>query len=235
MHRLSALRHVVWGRALLGDADGMRKAAFESLLAGDPLAGLMLLENLRRAPVSPANLALLDSLSDEARWRVGPHAAVALAAAFARFGKPDKAAYWLGRASQGASAIPAGLLGWPAAAGAPEKELRRPLGWPTRQGPIGSPAVPPRSERRLVGGAGLSVAIYGRELFLAGGPLARGPLGVHDRGRRGRLRVRRHRARGLLPGGFRGKPASGIRVSGHRGDIRVAGKAVSLPDITVRR
>ena len=34
---------------------------------------------------------------------------------------------------------------------------------------------------------------------------------------------------------FRGKPASGIRVSGHRGDIRVAGKAVSLPDITVRR
>ncbi|MBI4679314.1 MAG: carboxypeptidase regulatory-like domain-containing protein [Elusimicrobia bacterium] len=213
VHRLAALRHACAGRALLGDADGMRKAAFESLQAGDPLAGLILLGNLARAPVSPANLAMLESLADEDRWRAGPHAAVALAAAYARFDKPQKAAYWLGRASQGSSAIPAGLLALPDADSRPAKV-----------------------RGRLIAGAGLRVALYARDSAVPAdlSPMALAASATTDG--KGRFEFD-----GIGPGDYfltvsfpAVKPASGIRVSGHRGDVRVAGKTVTLPPITLR-
>ena len=61
---------------------------------------------------------LLDRLSDERLWRVGPRAAVMLATAYAHLGLKDKAGLWEERAAAGPGAIPKGLLGLPESGGA---------------------------------------------------------------------------------------------------------------------
>lgn len=87
------------------DADALRRSLFRAHEGGDAVSRMNLLDNLCHAPDSPANREMVDSLGDEARWRVGPRGAAMLSRAYARFGMADKAAYWASRAD-----IPSGLL-----------------------------------------------------------------------------------------------------------------------------
>ncbi|MBI5210020.1 MAG: hypothetical protein HY927_08610 [Elusimicrobia bacterium] len=213
VHARSALRHAYTGCAELSDADGMRRAASKALEAGDPLAGLLLLGNLGHAPATPANLGMLDALADEGRWRVGAHAAAMLTFAYARFQKPDKAAYWLKRASEGNAAIPAGLLDLP------------------------KPVRPAKVRGRLAGGEGLDVALYARAQGLSAELAAMALAASTTAGAKGAFEFD-----GIGPGDYflavsfpGARPASGIRVSGHKGDIRVEGKDVAVPPLTILR
>ncbi|MBI5882370.1 MAG: hypothetical protein HZB91_04625 [Elusimicrobia bacterium] len=240
LQRLPALRHAYTGRAALADADGMRASALAALEAGDPLAGLLLLGSLSHAPANKDNLRMLETLADEKRWRVGPHAAFLLSAAFARFGVADRAGYWLGRASQGDAGIPAGLLVSPDSA-KPSKVRGRFV--------FEGAAVPVSGSRQRGGsgkGEGLRVALYSRDraipadlsaMTLAASTVLDAKGGFEFRDMPGgdySLALLLGTAESST-GPFRAGPARGsLRVSGHKGDIRVEGKDVSLAPIFLR-
>jgi len=105
--RRLALRRLYEGLTRGMEAEGLREALLMGLQAGDPAAGLLLLESLSSAPRSPEAARALDSLADESRCRIGPQASARLALAYARLGLKEKAAFWQERASRG---IPPGLL-----------------------------------------------------------------------------------------------------------------------------
>ncbi len=108
--RLAALRYLYGGETVEMDAEGLRRALALGDRLGDPLASALLLENLRTAPLTDDDRALLEGLADERRWRVGPRAAAELAEAFSRFGREDLAAAWRRRAQDQPGGAAAGLL-----------------------------------------------------------------------------------------------------------------------------
>lgn len=219
VHRQAALRLAYTGRALLADAEATRKAAFAAARAGDPLARLLLLGSLAHAPATAGNRELLRGLADEGRWRAGPHAAFLLAKAFARFGDLKAAEHWLGKASLGASGIPAGLLGRPKTA---------------RPAAVRGRFVLEGSGRDL--GKGLRAALYARErtepFELSAMTLAASTVLGSKGGFEFKDMPAGDYALVLVLGARR--PGRDLRVLGHKGDIRVEGRDVSLAPITLR-
>lgn len=114
----AALRFLYDGYAVRMDAQRLRPALFLGHLEGDPVARLLLLDNLACAPPDSGLALFLAGLSDERELRIGPRAAVQLSLAYAHMGDSGRAAYWQERASQGEGAIPKGLVPLPSSGGA---------------------------------------------------------------------------------------------------------------------
>ena len=106
----AALRFLYAGRAFESDPEGLRRALALGLSAGDPLARALLLSHLGCASGSARAHELLDALSDETRWRVGPAAAARLSAAYARQGDAAASRRWRALAQGPAEAPAPGLL-----------------------------------------------------------------------------------------------------------------------------
>ena len=107
-NNLEARRRLYRSLTLELEPTGLREALASGLDRGDPLARLLLLRNLSRAPASPENLAALRPLADPLRWRIGPAASMLLAEASGHFGDAPGAAAL--RSSAGRGGIPPGLL-----------------------------------------------------------------------------------------------------------------------------
>lgn len=119
-----ARRELYQSCALSLDPEGLRNALVSGHDQGDPLARLLLLRNLARAPARPENLAALQAMADLEAWRIGPAASLLMADALDHFGD-DRAAALL-RSSAGRGAIPPGLLaGLEDAAPGPSKGVVR--------------------------------------------------------------------------------------------------------------
>ncbi len=207
VHGRAVLRHLYEGYAALLDAGRMRRWLLEARRTGDSLAGLLLAENLCRAPVDSQHRAMLEALSDERRWRLGAAGAATLAMAWVPY-DAARAAAWRGRASVGPGAVPAGLL------------------------PAPEPAAPGRVEGRLSGASVSRVALYARDpaAVIALSPALLAASAEPDS--RGRFAFE-----GLQPGDYAlvlavDGAAARVDVRGHRGDIRVpAGGKVVLPPL----
>jgi hypothetical protein len=223
VHRLSALRHVYTARALACEAEAMREAAFRALEHGDPLAGLLLLGSLSHAPATAGNRKLLEALADEGRWRVGSHAAFLLSDAFSRFGDSKRAEALLGKASQVGSGIPAGLL-----AGSRRAQPARIRG----RFLLDKAASLPGGMRLK----GMRVSLYRRDRAMPPDLSAMTLSASTLLDRKGGFEFKDMPAGGYSLALVLGPrpPGRSLSVSGHKGDVRIAGKDVVLAPITLR-
>lgn len=103
---LPLLRALYLAETMRWDEAGLRRALLLGASLGDGLARSLLLSQLESARPSPEALGALGALADEDVYRVGPLAAARLARAYARLGRPERAAAWARKGS-----VPEGLLG----------------------------------------------------------------------------------------------------------------------------
>jgi len=213
--RLPKLRKLYEDRAKLLDPAGLRRSLLVGVRFGDDLARSLLLAHLSVAQPSAEAISAVGALADETAHRIGPMGASRIALAYAHLGERDQAALWAKRGSAMPRGVPEGLLNLPE----------------------GGALKPGRLSGRIEGLRPERIALYVKSDPAAPYYLDAAALVAATKpDKNGRFAFS-----GLAAGryylAFAFPPDAGIRVSGHRGDLILGGRAAALelPALTFRR